>query len=125
MNYARSKTPFLCSGKKLQIFKYPLLEQTLCMNTCKTNLVDLQGNIVYLWAKKIIMILEHIYIFVRKNTSELRRCCNVNTRSENRRRKHNVVTTLVFGCSNEVGNTKLLQRCDNVIQHCDQNTTKT
>ena len=31
---------------------------------------------------------------VTKTTSESRPCCNVNTRSENRRRKHNVVTTL-------------------------------
>ena len=40
-------------------------------------------------------------------TSEARRCCNVNTRSENRRRKHNVVTALVFGRSNNVGHTTL------------------
>ena len=58
-------------------------------------------------------LLEHIYIFVRK------------TRSENRHRKHNVVTMLVFGCSNEVGNTMLRQRCESVIRRRDQNTTKT
>ena len=69
--------------------------------------MELQGNIVNLWKKKIIMILEYIYIFVRKTTSELRRYCNVKTRSENRHRKHNVVTMLVFGCSNDVGNTTL------------------
>ena len=61
----------------------------------------------------------------RKTTSESRRYCNVNTMSENRRRKHNVVTTLVFDCSNDVGNTTLWQRCDNIIQRRDQNTTKT
>ena len=38
---------------------------------------------------------------------EFRRCCNVNFRSENRRRKHDVVTTLVFGHSNDVGHTTL------------------
>ena len=38
--------------------------------------------------------------------------------------KHNVVTTLVFGRSNNVGNTMLCQRCDSVIQRRDQNTTK-
>ena len=63
--------------------------------------MELQGNIVYLWKKKIIL-LEHIYNFVRKTTSEPRCCCNVNVRSENRRRKHDVVTTLVFGGSNGV-----------------------
>ena len=32
--------------------------------------------------------------FRQENTSESRRCCNVNTRSENRRGKHKVATTL-------------------------------
>ena len=62
--------------------------------------------------------------FRQENTSESRRCCNVNTRSENRRQKHNVVTMLVFRCSNDVRNTTLWQRCDNVIRRRDQNTTK-
>ena len=87
--------------------------------------MELQGNIAYFWKKKIIMILEHIKIFIRKMTSESRHCCNINTRLENRRRKHNVVTTLVFDCSNDIGNTMLWQRCDNVIRRRDQNTTKT
>ena len=76
--------------------------------------MELQGNIVYLW-KKSIIILEHLNNFIRKTTSESRRCCNVNVRSEDRRRKHDVVTTLVFGRSNDVGNTTLWQRCDTVI----------
>ena len=50
---------------------------------------------------------------------------NVNVRSEDRRGKHDVVTTLVFGRSNDVGNTTLWQRCDTVIRRRDQNTTKT
>ena len=45
-------------------------------------------------------------------------------RSEIRRRKRNVVTTLVFGRSNDVGNTTLWLRCDNVIRRRDQDTTK-
>ena len=114
VNYTRSKIPFLCSGNQLQIFKYPPFERTLFIDTCSINFVyqkmELQGNIVNLWKKKIIMILEYIYIFVRKTTSESRRYCNVKTRSENRHRKHNVVTMLVFGCSNDVGNTTLWQR---------------
>ena len=57
--------------------------------------------------------------------SESGRCGNVNTRSENGRRKHNVETTLVFDCSNDVGNTTLSQRCHNAIRCRDQNTTKT
>ena len=56
--------------------------------------MELQGNIVYLWKKKIIMILEDIYIIVRKTTSESRRYCSVKARSENQHRKHNVVATL-------------------------------
>ena len=110
--YTRSKIPFLCSGNELQIFKYPPFERTLCIDTYRINFVyqkmELQGNIVYLWKKKIIMILEH-----------------VNVTSENRRRKHDVVTTLVFRRSNDVGSTTLWQRCDNVIRCRDQNTTKT
>ena len=31
VNYTRSKISFLCSGNKLQIFKYPPFEQTLCI----------------------------------------------------------------------------------------------
>ena len=45
--------------------------------------------------------------FCQNLTSELQRSCNVDSRSENRRRKHNVVTTLVFGRSNDIGNTTL------------------
>ena len=85
MNCARSKIPFLCSGNKMQIFKYPTYERTLCIDTYR--IMELQGNIAYLWKKRIIMILEHIQIFVRKATPESQRCCNVNTRSE-------IVTTL-------------------------------
>ena len=111
VNYTRSKIPFLFSGNKLQIFKYSQFERRLCFDTYRINFVyqkmELQGNIAYLWKTKIIMILEHIQIFVRKRLSESRRCCNLNTRLENQRRKHNVVTTLVFGCSNDVGNTTL------------------
>ena len=44
---------------------------------------------------------------------------------ESRRRKHNDVTTSVFGRSNDVGNTTLWQLCDNVIRRCDQKTIKT
>ena len=63
--------------------------------------MELQGNIVYLWKKKSIMILEHLRNFVKKAISESRRCCNINVRSENRRRKHDVVT-LVFGRSKDI-----------------------
>ena len=72
------------------------------------------------------MILEHIQIFVRKTTLESRRCCNVNARSENRRRKHNVVTTFVFGCSDDVENnvvTTLLQRYPTSRPKYNQNLT--
>ena len=90
-NYTRPKIPFLCSGKKLQIFKYQPFERTVCIDTYRINFVyqktELQGSIAYLWKKRIIMILEHIQIFVRKATPESQRCCNVNTRSE-------IVTTL-------------------------------
>ena len=53
-----------CSDNKLQIFKYPPFERTLCIDTYKINFVyqkmKLLGNIAYLRKKKIIMILEHI-----------------------------------------------------------------
>ena len=114
VNYTRSKIPFLCSGNKLQIFKYRPFERTLCIDTYRINFVyqkmELQGNITYLWKKTIIMILEHLQIFVRKTTSESRRCCNVNTRSESQHRKRNVLTTLVFGRRSNVGNITLWQR---------------
>ena len=45
--------------------------------------------------------------FRQKTTIGSRRCCNVNVRLENRRRKHDVVTTLVFRRSNDVGNAML------------------
>ena len=47
-------------------------------------------------------------------TLKTRRRHNVSIWSENRRRKHNVVTTLDFGWSNDVGNSvviTLLRRC--------------
>ena len=95
----------------MQIFKYTLTERTLCLEAYRINSVyqklELHGNIPHLWENKIIMILEHFKIFVRKTTSKSQRCCNVNTKSEIPRRKHNVVTMLVFGRSNNVGNTTL------------------
>ena len=123
MKYTRSKIHFLYSSNELQIFKYSSFEQTLCIDTYRINFayhkMELQGNIAYLWKNKIIMILEHLWIFVRKTTSESRRSCNVNSRSESQGRNHNVVTTLVFGRSNDVG-----QRCDNVIRRRNQNKTQ-
>ena len=35
LNYTRSKIPFLCSGNKLQFFKYPPFERTICIDTDK------------------------------------------------------------------------------------------
>ena len=52
-------------------------------------------------------MLEHLSSFVRKTTSKSQRCCDVSMRSEIRRRKRNVLTMLVFGRSNNVGNTTL------------------
>ena len=46
--------------------------------------MELQANIAHLWKKEIILILEHLEIFVRKTTTESRRCCNVNARSEDK-----------------------------------------
>ena len=52
VNYTRSKILFLCSGNKLQTFKF---ERTLCIDTSATNFVyqkmELQSNIAYLWKK--------------------------------------------------------------------------
>ena len=85
--------------------------------------LSLEYNIVYFWKKKIMMILEHLQNFVRKTTSGSRRCCNVNVRSENRRRKHDVVTTLVFGRSNGVRSTTLRQRYPMSRPKYNQNLT--
>ena len=64
VNYTRSKISFLCSGKKLQLFRYLPFEWTLCIDTYRIIFVsqkmELQDNIAYLWKKKITMILEHI-----------------------------------------------------------------
>ena len=59
----------------------------------------------------------------RKTTSESRRCCNVNTKSVNRRRKRNV-PTLVFGRNNHVGKTTLWQLCDKVVTTLSDVATK-
>ena len=127
--YWTTQDPFSLFRQEMQIFKYTLTERTLCLEAYGINSVyqklELHGNIPYLWENKIIMILEHFEIFVRKTTSKSQRCCNVNTKSEIPRRKHNVVTMLVFGRSNNVGNTMLWQRFDNVIQRRDRKTTKT
>ena len=42
-------------------------------------------NIAYHWENKIIIILEHLEIFIRKTASKSRRCCNNNTRLESQR----------------------------------------
>ena len=57
-------------------------------------------------------------------TSKTWRRHNVSIWSENRRRKHNVVTTIEFGRSNDVGKTTLWQRCFDVVRRCNQKTTK-
>ena len=49
--------------------------------------MELQSNIAYLWKKNYNDVGAHLD-FRQENDN------NVNTRSENRRRKHNVVTTL-------------------------------
>ena len=45
--------------------------------------------------------------FRQENDIRITTCCNVNVRSENRRRKHDVVVMLVCVRSNDVGNTTL------------------
>ena len=82
--------------------------------------MELQGNITCLWKKKIIMILKHLQIFVRKATSESRCCRNVNARTENRRRKHDIVRTLVL----VVVTRSETQRCDNVVTTLSDVATK-
>ena len=58
VNYIRSKITFLCSGNKLQIFKYPPFDRTLCIDTYRINFVyqkmELQVNVAYLWKKKLL-----------------------------------------------------------------------
>ena len=57
-------------------------------------------------------------------TSKIWRRYSVSIWSENCRRKHNVVTTLDFGRSNDVVKTTLWQRCFEVVRRRDQKTTK-
>ena len=57
-------------------------------------------------------------------TSKTLRCYNVSIWSENRRRKHDVVTTLDFGRSNYVGKTTLWQRYFDFVRRRDKKTTK-
>ena len=82
------KNPF--SLFRQRAAKFPI-EQTLCIDAYRINYVyqkiELQGNIACLWENKILMILEHLQLLVRKTTSKPKRqkkryCCNVNTRSE-------------------------------------------
>ena len=124
VNYARSRINCICSGSILQIFSYTPIEQTIFVDTYRINFLDqkmvLQGNICISLEEGVIMILERLLIFVRKTTSKSQPCSNVNTRMESRRRKHKFVTTLVFGCSNDVGNTTLWQRFDKGFRDFDQ-----
>ena len=59
--------------------------------------------------------------FRQEKTSESRRSCNANTRSENRRRKHKVVTALIFGRRVKTSET---QRCDNIVTTLSDVATK-
>ena len=85
-------------------------KRTLCTDAHRINYVyqkmESQGNIAYLWEKDYNDIGAPLD-FRQKTYFKTRRCCNINTRLESRRGKHNVVTTLVFGRSNNVGNTTL------------------
>ena len=64
VNYIRSKITFLCSGNKLQIFKYPPFDRTLCIDTHRINFVYSKNGIARQYCisleKKLKMILEHI-----------------------------------------------------------------
>ena len=64
------KSPFSLFWQQAANFQVstPSFERTLEIETYRINYVyqkmELQGNIAYLWNKKIIMILEHIQNFV-------------------------------------------------------------
>ena len=121
VNYTRSKIPFLCSGIELQIFKYPPFERTLCIDTYRINCLSKNG-----FARHYCIPLEkENYNDIGtpldfRQENDIRITTLPHTRSENRHRKHSIIT-LVFGLSDDVGT----QRCDNVIQRSDQITTKT
>ena len=126
MSYTKSKSSFPCLGKELQILKYPPFELMLCIKPYRIifmyQKLELQSNIAYL-AQKVIMILQHLYIFIRKTTPESQRCCNVNTTSKSQYWKHNVVATLVFGRSNIIRNTTLWQHYPMSQPKYNQNPT--
>ena len=86
------------------------IERTLCTDAHRINYVyqkmESQGNIAYLWEKNYNDIGAPLD-FRQETDFKTRRFCNINTRLESRREKHNVVTTLVFGRSNNVVNSTL------------------
>ena len=123
VNYTRSKIPFLCSGNKLQIFKYPPFEQTLCIDTYRINFVyqkmELQGNIAYLGKRK----LQWYWSIFRFSSGK-------------RRQNHDVAATVMPGRKTDVENTlwqrqflvvvttSETKRCDNVVTTLSDVVTK-
>ena len=70
------------------------IERMLCIDPYRINHVyqkmESQGNIAYIWENKIMMILEHLYIFLGKQLQN-----------------HDVASTLIPGRKADVENTRL------------------
>ena len=84
VNYTRSKIPFLCSGTKLQIFKYPPFERTLCIGTYRINIVYQKWN-----CKQILHIFGKRRLYWYWSTLRFS--------SGKRQQNHDVAATLMLG----------------------------
>ena len=124
MNYTRSKIPFLCSGNKLQIFKYLPFERMLCIDTNRINFVYQK------WNCKAVL-----HIFGKR---KLWYWNNFGFSSGKRNQNHDVAATLIPGrktdvetsCNNVVTTflfvvaTSETQRCNNAMTALSDVATK-
>ena len=110
VNYTTSKILFLCSGNELQIFKYPLFERTLCIDTYRINFV------IKKWNCKAIL-----HIFGKR---KLQWCWNTFRFSLGEpHQNHDVAATLTPGRKNDVGNATLWQHYSTSWPKHNQNLT--
>ena len=110
----KMKLFFLWYGNKPQIINYmPNWANALhWQNKFSLWKNEIEGQFAFFGGKGITVILVHCNNFVQKTTLKTGRCFNVDSWSKNRRWKHNVVTTLVFGWSDNVGNLTLWEFYD-------------
>ena len=89
VNYTRSKIPFLCSGNKVQIFKYPPFERMLCIWHIHNKFCLSKNRI----ARQYCISLE------KENYNDIGTHLDF--------QNHDVAATLLLGRKNDVENTTL------------------